>query len=194
MPFLYLPDAISLALLLLALTLLRRCASLHLRRELQALRLDLIECWGSGSASVTPACLHLTREIDYALEHCEQMSPARLLFVERALKSAPTASGGFLLLESMSGLEPLLCSANDPKVRQKLRRIEMQIHTNLGVFCLLASISGWLLGIRILVALIRRALSSHPKDRIDWLFDMMERVFIHHGRRAHKLALLTATV
>jgi hypothetical protein len=193
MPFLYLPDAVSLILLLTALTLLRSAASEHLRQELQTLRMDLLECCDNNSTPpVTLACFHLNRQIHSALESAERMSPVQVMPLARTLSSAPEIDCNDLLPSWMFGLESLLHRVGDKGTRERLRKVQMQVNMNLGVFYLFASVSGWLLTIRTLFLLMRRASSRRSKDRIDWLFDTMERLLIRHGRRAHQLALLAA--
>ncbi len=191
MPFLYLPDAISLILLLLALSLLRRSALVHFEQEMNRLQVDLFHCRiDAGFPAGVPSYTNLRHRIRSAIECAARVSPARLFCVARLLRKTPGFEWEHTLPEWCTGLEDRVGPVSDKRTQERLQRIQMECSMNLGVFYLVASISGWILTATVLFHLSWRLFSRRRANRVDWLFDMMERVFIQLGRRAHWLALL----
>jgi hypothetical protein len=191
-PFIYLPDAVSLALLILGLNLLRRSAIAHCRQELHRLRLDVLFCWTDrGLPTAHQAYGILRSQMNSACALLEEVSPARLMFVSRRCRKMPSGACQQLLPDWSKGLEPSLQVLNDRKARERLRRVQLEFDISFGMFFLLGSISGWMVTGVILFRLIRRMLSHRAANRIDWAFDLMERLFSRLGRRALRLALVS---
>ena len=192
MPFLYLPDAVSLALLIIGLTLLRRSAIAHCQQELHRLQLDVLLYWtDKGLPTAHQAYGNLRSQISSASELTAGVSPARLFFVSRRCKKLPASAYQQLLPDWSKGLEPSLDGLDDRKAREKLRRFQLEFAISFGIFFLLGSISGWMVTGAILFRLIRRMLSHRVANRTDWAFDLMERIFSRLGRRALRLALVS---
>jgi hypothetical protein len=190
--FLYLPDAVSLTLLIIALNLLRRSAIAHCQQELHRLRLDLLLCWTDKELPTAhQAYGNLRSQISSASGLLAGVSPARLFFVRDRWQKTAASADQQLLLDWSKGLEPSLQALDDRKARAKLRRIQLEFDISFGMFFLLGSISGWMVTGAILFKLIRRMLSQRPANRTDWAFDLMERIFSRLGRRALRLAFVS---
>lgn len=190
LPFLYLPDTVSLILLIVTLGMLRSAAVCHLRQELLVLRKELLILFLSGNGSLhDPLYADLKSLIETSMRLAPTLSPARLLFVFRYRR----------LLVKRGCLPPApvhrcvrvdsAAAGTEPKQREKLRRYRMELHLGLGTFFLLGSISGWGLLLTLIPGMIRRSLSHRPGHRIDTFFDLTERILGRIGRRALRLAI-----
>jgi len=182
-PFLYLPDAVSLALLITALCLLRRLAVARCLQELHRLRLDLLLYWTDrGLPEAHPAYACLANQMRLASTLSPGVSPSRLFFVGRRYQRIPV-----ILRDRIDEQGPGLIGIEDTKARERLRRIQLEFDISFGTYYLLGSISGWVVTTVIAVRLIRRV-ARRPADRIGWAFDVMEKTFSRLGRRALRLA------
>ncbi len=188
MPFLYLPDALSLAMMIVALCLLRRLAVAHFCQEVHRQRLDLLLYWADkGLPAAHPAYAGVLGGMGLASGLAPAISPARLLFVSRYFRKNRRNCLRGLLPAGIDEQGPGLLGLKDGKVRESLRRVQLEFDISLGTYYLLGSISGWFLTVGIAVRLIRRV-ARRPADRIGWAFDAMEKIFSHLGRRAFRLA------
>ncbi len=190
-PFLYLPDAISLAMLIYALTLLRRSSICHCREELYRLQQETLLCWADiAIAEDARVYREVSGRITAGIESLESTTPARLFFIGRACAKIPATVYQHLLPEWAAGTEPVLLGLEDRKVQQKLQRVLLESDICLGIFYLFGSLSGWAKATVLLCKVIARMPSHKKSHRIDWAFDAMERVFSREGRRALRLAVL----
>jgi len=185
-PFLYLPDALSLTLLIIVLVLLRRAAVVHVRQELAKIRNEALLFWSGNSLHLgSPAYRCLKAQIISAARVADKLSPARLLVASR-LSRMPARAG--LAVHPGESLEHYLRLINDNAVRKELRRIQLEIQLSLGVFYLLGSVSGWMLSLWLGVRVSRRTFSRRSHNSFDNLFDLAERLFAVIGRRAQSLS------
>lgn len=192
MPFLYLPDAVSLTLLIIGLSLLRRSAMAHCRQEMHRLRLEVLLYWtAEGLSTGHPAYGNLCGRINAAAELLEKVSPARLFFIARFCKRTSSSVWSPLLPDCTRRLEEWIQSIDDQRTQKRLRRVQLEFDISLGMFFLLGSVSGWMVTSAILLKLIRRMLSHRSADRTDWAFDLMEKIFSRLGRRTLQLALIS---
>ncbi len=193
MLFLYLPDAISLVVLIIGLTLLRASAIAHCRQELHRLRLDLLLYWTErGLPARHYGYGNVIGQIVAASELIEALTPARLYFARRLFRRSIPGKRPCAPPECLQGMKPEFPSLPDPTASEKLRRVQLEFDLSCGIFFLLGSISGWMVTSGILLKLIRRMWARKPANRTDWAFDFMERVFSHEGRCALRLALLVS--
>ncbi len=190
MPSLYLPDAISLTLLIIELTLLRQAAVAHCRQEAQRLQVDLLLYWSDRGLPPNHEAYDILRtQFHNAFELSAGISPARLFFAHRRFRKF--CAGPYQPHLRQWSLESGLRTLNDPKVRQRLRKVQLEFDISLGMFLLLGSVSGWLMAGAVLSRLFRRMLSRRRANPMDWGFDLMERLLSHLGRRSLRLRLLS---
>ena len=190
MPFLYLPDAISLALLISALTLLRHSAVSHCRQELHKLGLEMVLGLAENPSAAAGAGCSLRNRIFASAELAERVTPARLFFVDRFCSR--TRISACRPPMRVTGAGSILGSVEEPRARKKLQRILLESDITYGMFYLFGSLSGWALTILILFRLMRRMPSRKFSGRIDWTFDVLEKTFSYLGRRALMLAELSS--
>ncbi len=190
LPFLYLPDAISLSLMLIILDLLRRSAVVHLRQELLGIRKGLFFYWSGKKLPVSdPAYLDLLSRIDSGVRLAHKLSPARLFFVRRSLSRMEKQSGGQSVKDQPREPGTRLDHFEAEKVRKKLQRIELETNLLLGVFLLVASVSGWILLLGIVSRVFLRLFSRKSGSRIDYVFDLAEKLVARFGARSLRIAL-----
>jgi hypothetical protein len=189
MPFLYLPDAISLTFVLIGLTLMRRSVVEHLQLEFMQIREHVRSYRSSaGLPDGDPALLALEQHLDSFIRLAPKVSPARLFFVYRQLRKGAHKPPP----DPLSDLALCIESVADAKVRQRLLRFQVEMLLSVGVFFLMGSLSGWLLLAYILLRVTRRLFSHRSGERIDWSMELMEKLTYRIGRQAHRLILLTA--
>jgi hypothetical protein len=187
LPFLYLPDAISLILILAALSMLRKVAIHHLCQELLIIRKQLLAFWlDNGLDHNDPGYKALRDLVDSAIRVAPKLSPGRLLFLYR-LARKPEA-GGLLPNPAREASRLIACTPN-ANGRKKLERLQLEMNLGLGTFFLAGSLSGWFLMCIIGFQLTRRTISHYQDDRTDAFFDMAERVLVRLGRRAQQIGL-----
>jgi hypothetical protein len=183
MPFLYLPDVVSLALLLITLNFLRRSAVEHFRQELLKIHNDMIlYCCDIGLPFNHPACLHIRHEISLVSGMAEKISPARMLFIHRILKRA-SANESSQSLAIGSNLERKLSEIENHKIAEKLRGFQLEINLSLGSMFLLGSISGWMLSAQLLFKIAFRKAARRPKKRINNPLDLAEKLISRLGQQ-----------
>ncbi len=191
MPFLYLPDSLSLALLLPLFGMLRRSAVAHLHQELLRIRQDMFFFWFDQKLTFShPAYIHLGRRIDSASRLAVKLSPARLFFIFRLCKGLIQTDGREPGEARASQLAHQLEGIDNRYAREKLLRAHLEINFSIGLFFLMGSISGLVLFAVVLFHLLRRAMRGASKERVDRLFDLAEKLFARVGYRVQKLALL----
>ena len=191
-PFLYLPDAVSLTLLLVLIGLLRRSAIIHVRQDLLRLRGEMFVWWvDKGLSLPNPAYMSLCKQIDSSVKLAPIFSPARLYFTLRLYRQLEKFGFSHLFSNPAAGFEQHIERIADSKTRDKLRRTQLEIDMSVGTLYLLASMSGWILTFPIFFRMITRSLSGTSENRVDKLFDLGERVLSRVGRRAQQLALAT---
>ncbi len=186
MPFLYLPDAISLTLATGALWLLRRAAISHCRQELYRINMEVLLCW-PDNAALEDGRVYSTflSRISAGVDLAERVTPARLFFAARLCERDPTIAERLPQRTAPVG-------SIDVGTRKKLQRLLLESDIGYGMFYMFGSISGCALSSIVLCRLVWRAAARKRKDRIGWTFDALERIFSRAGRRALKLAYLTA--
>jgi len=190
-PFLYLPDAVSLALLFAALELLRRSAVDHVRQVSIGIRNEMLAYWmREGLPLSHPAYVRLRRQIDTSIRCADKVTPARLYFVSRWFRNAARCEDQSGFTDALAGLRRPTLDIEDTRVRDKVRRFDLELNASLGIFFLTASISGWILLLPILLRMIKRVARRRPKSRVDLFFDLAERILSRLGRRALTLAIL----
>ncbi len=186
MPFLYLPDAISLTLVTCALWLLRRAAVSHCRQELHRINMEaLLYLPESAVSKDGEVYMALLSRISAGVDAAEKVTPARLFFAARLCERDPTIAARLPQRTPPMG-------STDVETRKRLQRFLLESDVGYGMFYMFGSISGWSLSSIVLCRLVWRAAARKRNDRIGWAFDALERIFSRTGRRALKLACLTA--
>ena len=184
-PFLYLPDAVSLTLLFVALTLLRRAAIEHLRQELLRLRKEMILYWSGNELPFDHAAYQQLRALlAQVAELAPRLSPARFFFIHRLARRIGPAKELPLPAGECSGGQS--GSSGDRKAGLKLQRLHLEMHLSVGAFLLLGSISGWMLLCSILVRLVLKKLGGRPARKVG-VFDLTEKLVSRVGFDAVKL-------
>ena len=173
-PFLYLPDALSLLLLGVGLTLLRELAVQHLRIELAQVRAAL---------PAAPATADLATLVDDLGRLAPRIAPARLYFVERATRRV-------VRLDALEDFERRAASLEDRSQREKLLHLRFETLMRAGLFVLLGSVSGWFVSLQLLARIVWRLRHYPRRDRADRFVDLWEKLVPRVGRRAYALALL----
>jgi hypothetical protein len=190
MPFLYLPDAVSLILLVVVLSLLRQTAGDHCRQELHRLRLGALLFWSDEGLPLSHrAYVDLARQIRAASELTDRVSPARLFFISHRCGKLPPQACLQRLPDWCGNLGSAIEELDDRKAREKARRIQLEFEISFGMFYLLGSLSGWMVAAVLSFRVIRRMMLRKPDSRTDWAFDLIEKVFSRLGRRSLRLAL-----
>ncbi len=185
MPFLYLPDAISLTLITCALWLLRRAAISHCRQELYRINMETLLYWPDNTVPEDEKVYStFLSRINAGGDLAERVTPARLFFAARLCERNPT-----IALQLPQRTSPV--GSINVGTRKKLQRLLLESEIGYGMFYMFGSISGWALSSIVLSRLVWRAAARKRKDRIGWAFDALERILSRAGRRALKLACLT---
>jgi hypothetical protein len=185
LPFLYLPDAITLILLLVVFSLLRSIAIDHIRQELLMIRKEMLFYWvNNGLDPKDRGYLALRNLIESSTRVLPRLSPGRLMFIY-LLKRKAAKRGIMVPLPDPSGECSLMIdrSANT-NGRKKLKRLHMEMNLALGMFFLLGSLSSWFPAFLIIPRMLKRTISHHQDHRTDFFFDMLERVLGSLGRQA----------
>jgi len=192
LPFLYLPDAVTLILLLLVLDALRRVAVIHIRQELLIIRKEMLAFRLAGDpARVDAGYAALRRLIDSSITLAPRLSPARLLFIYRLLRKSVKRGSPAPPPDPAREVGDRIAGASDRDCREKLRRLQMEMSLSLGTFFLVASLSGWALLLAAMPGMMKRSITHHPEHRTDAFFDMAERVLGRLGRHAQRIGALT---
>jgi hypothetical protein len=195
MPFLYLPDAVSLALLVITLTLLRRSAVEHFHQELLKIRSELmLYCCDIGLPVDHPAYLHIQDEISRIGGIAEKISPARLFFAHCLFKRAFTDESSQVLPFTVGNFGKKLSNLENHQIVEKLSRFQLEINLSLGSLYLLGSISGWILSSRLLLKICARMVARSSKKRIDNHLDLGERLISRLGQQTLTLVFSTTKV
>lgn len=185
-PFLYLPDALSLTLLFVALTLLRRSAIAHLRQELLRLRQEMILYWSCNELPFDHAAYQELRALlARVAELAPRLSPARFFFINRIVRRNRLGE----MLPSQGGELALigLGSAEERKAKLKLQRLHLEMNLAVGTFFLLGSISGWMLLCSILIRVAFRKVTGRSAHA-PTVFDLAEKLISRIGFDALNLA------
>jgi len=194
-PFLYLPDALSLLLLWIALSLLRELAVEHLRIGLAHLRNEAIECGSAaGTTLQQPAYSGLQRLIDSTDRLASKISPARLFFVHRLRRRVLGSGDRDLLADPLGEFERQAAAIAQKQVRDRLLRLRLEMVLKLGLFLLAGSVSGWILLLWLLVRIVWRLRSRPARERVDRFVDVWERLVSQLGRQTLLLAIQTEAV
>lgn len=191
MPFLYLPDAVSLALILILLVLLRQSFVGHLQQELVRIRQEALVYWSStGLPQDEPALLSLEHLLDSSQRLAPKASPVRLYFVSRRFR-ALSGSSGETIADPLSELSLRIERIVEPKVRKRMQHFRLEMLLSVGVYVLMGSLAGWLLLLFLLFRVLVRLFRHGSGDRVDWAMEFMEKLTCRVGRRTQRLVLLT---
>ncbi len=192
MPFLYLPDAVTLILLLLVLDTLRGVAVAHLRQELLVIRKEMILFRLAGALGAPdPGYAALRGLIDSSMRLAPRLSPGRLAFLyrlhRRMLKRGLPMPVPDVAQEVRTRIEEGTKTASG----EKFKRLQTEMSLGVGSFFLMGSLSGWFLMLVIVPQMIKRSIAHHARHRTDAFFDMAERVLSRLGRRAQRYGFAT---
>ncbi len=188
LPFLYLPDAVTLILLLVALSMLRRVAIIHLRQELLIIRKEMISFWLNGGLEHKDAgYIALRGLIDSSIRIAPRLSPARLMFVYRLLRQRSKRGNPVPMSDPAREVGLRIDATADRHGREKLKRLQMEMNLGMGTFFLMGSVSGWVLLLVIVPRMAKRSIARHAHHSTDAFFDMTERVLSRFGRRAQRI-------
>jgi hypothetical protein len=188
LPFLYLPDAITLILLLVVFSMLRSVAVSHIRQELLIIRKEMLVYWlTNGLDRKDRGYIALRNLIESSIKLVPRLSPGRFLFIY-ILRRKTAKSGIILPLPNPSRECSLLieCITNTDG-RKKLKRLQMEMNLALGTFFLIGSLSSWFLLFAILPTMLKRTISHCQHHRTDFFFDMLERLLGILGREAQQM-------
>jgi hypothetical protein len=183
-PFLYLPDAISLAFIVIALLLLRRLAVEHFRQELLKIRNKLVlYCCDVGFPLHHPACLHIHDEITLLGRIAERISPANLYYVRRVCMEAFKDNPLEVFSLATDPFGERRDKIENERIAEKLLITQLEIDLTLGSLYLLGSLSGWIISARILYKIAFRKVAAHPRGKLDKRMDLAERFISRIGYR-----------
>jgi hypothetical protein len=184
LPFLYLPDAITLILLLVVFGMLRRAAIDHVRQELSIIRKETLLFWLNHALDFNDrgywALRHL---IDSSMELVPGLAPGRLVFIYRLQRKTEGATS-LSFPDPSREVQYLISCTSNVKGREKLKRLHLEMNMALGSYFLMGSISGWFLLLFLVSKMLKRTVSHYQKHRTDVFFDMFERVLASLGRQA----------
>lgn len=187
-PFLYLPDAISLALIMIALLVLRRSAIEHFRQELLKVRNKmLLFCCDARFPVDHPACLHIYNQITLLNRIAATISPANLFYIRRVCKEAFKNDPLHLLPFTPNHFGEKLAKIENRRIAEQLSMAQLEINLTLGSLYLLGSLSGWVISSRFLYKIAFRKIPDHPKKKLDKRIDLAERFISRVGYRTHVL-------
>jgi hypothetical protein len=188
LPFLYLPDAVTVILLLIVLGALRGVAIDHVRREILILRKELLLYWLSNALDFNDRGFRALRSLlESSIVLVPRLSPGRLLFVERLRRKTAKNGLAFFFPDPTREVSLLIESTENAKAKEKLRRLLLEMNMGLGVFFLMGSLSGWFLLFIVLPKMLKRTISNYKDHRTDFFFDMLERVLVRFGRLAQQI-------
>jgi hypothetical protein len=192
MPFLYLPDAVSLMLLWVALSLLRQSAVEHLRMELDRLRKGALEYWlETGAPLENSAYISLRGLIDSTDRLADKFSPGRLFFVHLCWRKITKSQNARLFPDPLGEFERQVVAVTEKRILEKLISFELDMVMTLGVFLMVASISGWISFFYFESRILWRSRAWPAGNRVDRFMDFNERLVTRMGRAAHRLAIQT---
>jgi hypothetical protein len=192
LPFLYPPDAITLILFLLVFGLLRKAAIDHIRQELLALRSEILFYWMNNALDFNDCGYKALRNrIDASMALVPTLAPARLMFIYRLQKRGMEDGTIVSLPDPFHEARLLIESTADSDGRANLKRLQTEMNMRLGVFFLMGSLSGWFLLFILISKILRRALSHREGHRVDFFFDMVERILVSLGRQALKIGYIS---
>jgi hypothetical protein len=185
LPFLYLPDAISLILLLIAFTMLRRITIDHIRQELLIIREGMLCYWMNNALDPHDRGYEaLGNLIEISLALVPRLSPGRLVFIRRLQRKTAKHTAMLPWPDPFGETRRLIeCTAN-AKGRELLKRLQMEMNLGLGFFFLMGSLSGWFLMFIIIPRMLKKTFLHHKHHPADFFFDMFERVLGSIGRQA----------
>ena len=190
LPFLYLPDAVTLILLLVVLAMLRSAAICHLRQELLIIRKEMLSFWlDRGLDHADRGYSALNELLSATIRFAPRFSPARLLFIHRLKKKTLKQGRLFPLPDPARDARLLIDRTADGNGREKLIRLQMELNLSLGTFFLVGSLSGWVLFSAVVYKMAKRSIADYQDHRIDVFFDMAERVLGRIGRQALMIGL-----
>jgi hypothetical protein len=190
LPFLYLPDAVTIILLILVFTELRKVAICHIRQELLMIRKEMIAFRLNHEPDQADEGYLAFRDLlDSSIRFAPRLSPGRLLFAHRLQKRMREHGLPWPVPDPVRTAGLCIDRIPDKSGRDKLRRLQTEMNLALGAFFLFGSISGWANVLLLVPKMVRRSLAHHPGNRIDAFFDMTERVLSLAGRRAQELGL-----
>lgn len=186
-PFLHISDALSLILLIVALSLLRQAAVEHLRIELERLGDEALDCWhDAGAPPDEPALAALLGLARAAADRAPKIAPARLFFVDRALRGLRERGS---IADPLEELDLGIARLDPRGAARKLARYRLELYLKIGVFYLLGSLSGSLILSLSLTHMAFRVLARPGPDRAERFVEFGEKLFSSLGRRALRLAL-----
>ena len=190
LPFLYLPDAVTLILLLVILIMLRKVAIAHIRQELMILHEEMLLYWLNNALDLKdPGYTGLCNLVDSCIRLAPRFSPGRLLFIFRLDRKMKREAVLQLLPDPSREVSRLIESTPNANGREMLRRLQLEMNMGLGVFFIMGSLSGWFLFFCIVPRVFKRTVSGRRRFRIDYFFNMMERVLTDLGRKAQQIGL-----
>jgi hypothetical protein len=184
LPFLYLPDAITLILLIVVFGMLRKAAIDHIRQELSIIRKETLLYWLNHALDFKDCgYLALCASIESSIRLVPGLSPGRLVFLYRLGRKTESATSLSFQDPSREVHDLIECTSN-VKGREKLKRLHLEMNMALGAFFLMGSISGWFLLLILVLKMLKRTFSHYQKHRTDVFFDMFERALVSLGRQA----------
>ncbi|HTY61924.1 MAG TPA: hypothetical protein VMG30_06670 [Acidobacteriota bacterium] len=187
-PFLYLPDAVTMILLLVVLGALRRLAIDHIRLEILILREELLLYWANCDLDFDDrGCRALRNLMESSIGLVPGLSPGRLLFVYRLQRITPRKKTVLSFPDPSFEVSSLIERTANAKAREKLKRLQLEMNMALGIFFLMGSLSGLFLFFLVLSKMLGRTISHYQKNRTDVFFDMLERVLVRFGRQAQQI-------
>jgi hypothetical protein len=184
LPFLYLPDAITLILLLVVFGMLRKAAIDHIRQELSIICKEMLLYWlNHGLDFRDRGYLALCDSMESTIGLVPRLSPGRLVFLYGLRRKTEGATSLPFPDPSREVYDLIECTP-DAKGREKLKRLHLEMNLALGTFFLVGSLSGWFLLLILVLKIFKRTISNYQDHRTDVFFDMFERVLVNHGRQA----------
>jgi hypothetical protein len=184
LPFLYLPDAITLILLLIVFGMLRRVAMDHIRQELSIIRKEMLLYWLNHALDFKDRGYSaLCDSIKLSIRLVPRLSPGRLVSLYR-LRGKTEGATSLSFPDPSRKVHDLIECTSDAKGREKLLSLHLEMNMALGAFFLMGSISGWFLLFVLVSKMLKRTFSHYRKNRTDVFFDMFERALVRLGRQA----------
>jgi hypothetical protein len=188
LPFLYLPDAVTLILLMLVLSELRKVAISHVRQELLIIRRGMLAFrLNNGLDRADAGYIALRGLIGSSIRLAPRLSPARLLFVRRLQKRMAKHGRALPVPDPVRAASLCINRIKNVPGRERLKKFQLEMSLALGVFFLVGSISGWAILFVVVPKMVRRSFAHRAGHRADAFFDMVERVLSRVGRRAQEI-------
>jgi hypothetical protein len=192
LPFLYLPDAVTLSLLIIVFSALRRAAVDHAAQELLSLREEMLVFWiRNGLNPDDEGYIALSNILESATNLLPSLSPGRLIFIHRLTGKMAKRNIETQLPDPSRNVDCLIEGTTPATAQQKLKRLHLETNLALGTFMLAGSLSGCALTFIIASRMLRRTVAHHGMDRTDFFFDLLERVLGILGRQALQIGSLT---